>query len=492
MNTSVSDSWKDLVKYFIYPTGVLVVAWLISRAATGLSLAPHHLDIASLMSGTLYWLAGASYFNRMARILIWDKVVASVVGRTPPQLLVQLGNFIVYLITMSFIISRVFNESVTSFWAASGALGVVIGLALRNLIMDTFSGLALQLEAPFRAGDWISVHTRMGEFLGRVEDTNWRTTRLWRTDRSTIVIPNSYITNTVMVNLTNPDPIGRFEIEFTLDYKVPYERAIRILTAAMIDSIGDKGPLADPKPKVRLNGIGTYGLTYLGRYYLRPEQVTPSKARNTIYANVVEHLKRAGLTMAYPKQDIFLASMPWRQQNWEYNKDRARLLSQVGLFTDLNASEHEYLAKHCELIELKPGDSVIHQGEEGSSMFILGEGLLDVYIKLPDSENPVNIARLTPGSFFGEKSLLTGEPRSATITAVTVAIVCRISSNSMHELFKEKPDVAETLARTVAKREIENNAKFSELSAQEKEDAMRSTAGSFLQKIKNFLPFSRA
>lgn len=146
--------------------------WVISRYTPGM------LGQVDVALSVYYWLAGAWVFSRSFTVLVWDGVFTRTMGRKPPRLIVQLFSVIIFLLAISGIVYFVFGQSVTAIWATSGAIGIVIGLALRNLILDTFSGLAIHMERPFEVGEWIMFHSRMGKFIGRVEETNWRTTRL--------------------------------------------------------------------------------------------------------------------------------------------------------------------------------------------------------------------------------------------------------------------------------------------------------------------------
>ncbi|GIS85196.1 MAG: hypothetical protein CM1200mP16_14960 [Nitrospina sp.] len=65
--------------------------------------------------------------------------------------------------------------------------------------------------------------------IGRVEETIWRTTRLWTTDRNLVIVPNSYITSTIVTNYSMPEVKARFDLDYTLDFSVPSERAIAFL-----------------------------------------------------------------------------------------------------------------------------------------------------------------------------------------------------------------------------------------------------------------------
>jgi small-conductance mechanosensitive channel/CRP-like cAMP-binding protein len=431
------------------------------------------------------WLAGAVLFNRLLTLVFWDSFVVKTLGRSAPRLIIQLTSVLVFLIAASGVLRFVFDQSIAALWATSGAIGIVVGLALKNLILDTFSGLAIHLERPFKVGDWINCHTRMGEYIGRVEETNWRTTRLWTTGRNIIVIPNSYLTTTLLTNFSMPGTSARFEMDFVLDFSVPTDRAIRVLSAALVSTIGKRGPLADPAPKVRANGITEYGVQYRLRYYLEPIDVSPSKARDSITQAVVQHINQAGLSISYPRQDVFMAKMPWRQKDWSYLKDQVRQLQSLSLFNNLSVDEIEFIAKHMTIHSLDEMAVVVKQGEAGNSMFILAEGLVEVLINQPDGSQ-IKVADLAPGTFFGEKSLLTGEPRSASIVCVAESTVCEITKSCIASLLDRNPDLAETLGRAVVERDMQNELALSRATKEEVDLQVTSAVGQFISKIWTF------
>lgn len=433
----------------------------------------------------LVWLTGAWLFSRLVTLIVWNGFVSHLLGRAPPRLVIQLGNLAIFLLAVSGILRFVFGESITAIWAASGAVGVVIGFSLQRLILDMFSGFAIHLERPFKVGDWVNCHTRMGNFIGRVEDTNWRTTRLWTTSRNIIIIPNSYLTTTLLTNYSMPNTAARFEMDFVLDYSVPTDRALRVLTAALLSTVGPKGPLASPAPKVLVSGTADYGVKYRLLYYLEPAQVTPSKARNTITRAVVKHINQAGLTLSYPRQDLFLARMPWRHKNWSYLKDQIRQLGSICLFSKFEQEDLEFIARHMSIHELDEKTVVVRQGEQGDSMFILAEGLLEVLIAQPDGVQ-AKVADLAPGTFFGEKSLLTGQARSATVICAAESVICEITKNCMTQLLDKKPELAELLARAVVERDMQNELALSQATKEEVNAKVAFALGDFVTKIKRF------
>ena len=300
----------------------------------------------------------------------------------------------------------------------------------------------------------INCYNRFGETLiGRVEETSWRTTRLWTTDRNIVIVPNSYITTTIVTNYSMPEAVARFEINYTLDFSVPSERAIKVFNAALRESIGAKGPLAKPAPKTIFNGVNSDGAVYKMRYYLDPTLCSPSKARNTINANVMHHLTYAGLTPSYDRQDIFFEKMP-SQKSWTNKADRMHLLSNIALFQNLSGEVLQSISNSFHFKELKNGDVLINQGDDGESLFILVEGLLEVSIQIEGKKKHLTFLR--PGTFLGEMALLTGEKRSADVTSSTESLVGELTKDAIMPLAEKNPEILATMTEIVAKRRMKN------------------------------------
>ena len=121
--------------------------------ATHLELADNWRTAFDRSLDIALWLTAALLISRVIRVFIWDGLFVHTMGRVPPRLIVQLGGIVIFLLAVSGIIGVVFEQSVVGIWATSSAVGVVIGLAVQNLILDTASGIALNIERPFKPGD---------------------------------------------------------------------------------------------------------------------------------------------------------------------------------------------------------------------------------------------------------------------------------------------------------------------------------------------------
>jgi small-conductance mechanosensitive channel len=103
--------------------------------------------------------------------------------------------------------------------------------------------------------------------------------------------------------------MSRFQLYFTVDQSVPHERVIEVIQTGVdaVTGAEKKGPLAEPRPKVRIDRVDETGIVYVVRYRILPSEVSPRQARHTINESVLRHLREAGIELAYPRRRIYEA-----------------------------------------------------------------------------------------------------------------------------------------------------------------------------------------
>lgn len=433
------------------------------------------------------WLTSAFLLNRLLVVFLWDMAVARALGGPVPRLLKDVVGAAIYLIAISGILAFVFKQSVTGVWATSGVVGIVLGFALQSLILDVFTGLAINVDRPYRIGDWIMLHGRQVDLhiVGNVMEMNWRTTRLRTAHNNMVVVPNSVIGTTVVTNFMQPQARSRLELYFTLDFGVPSERAVRVLTAAVRAVLGGPGrPLEDPKPSIRINRISELGVEYRVRYWVLPADLSPNKSRHIVITSILDHLQQAGLSLAYPKRDAFHSAMPQRHFDATSPADRRALLSRVELLEALSAEELDRLTSRIETRRFLEGETLIRRGDAGESMFVLVEGL--VYVFAENDGTEVKVAQIVPGQFFGEMSLLTGEARSATVTAASDTIAYEITKEHMAALLTARPGLMEHMSKVVADRKLRNVKTLEHATQQEQQEEKTTMAQQVMARMKAF------
>jgi len=131
----------------------------------------------------------------------------------------------------------------------------------------------------------------------------------------------------------------------------------------------------------------------------------------------------------------------------------ATQLKRIGLFSDLPDEAIEALKSKVELLGVNRDETIIKQGDQGDSLYLIRSGFVKVRVGEGDDEKV--FAYLKEGSYFGEMSLLRGETRTADVVAVTRVELVKIYAADFQTLLKKFPEVKERVKRIVAKREEE-------------------------------------
>lgn len=114
------------------------------------------------------------------------------------------------------------------------------------------------------------------------------------------------------------------------------------------------------------------------------------------------------------------------------------------LFEGLSHEESEAIVKEMVLEEFAEGDVVLSEGDQGSSLYVVATGEVRVSSNSPKGE-PVYLASLGEGDFFGEVSVLTGKPRTATITATRRSELLRLDKKELEKIIAKRPRIREIL-----------------------------------------------
>jgi len=424
----------------------------------------------------------ATIFTKSLNVLYWDSKRSRKNGRKIPSLLRQGVNTAIYLATTFFVLQKVFNVSIGGLLTATGALGVVIGLALKEIISDVFSGIILGLDRTIRIGDWVRIEMRPYDpKVGFIAEMNWRTVHLHTAENVLVIIPNNVLANNLVTNLSQPSEQKEFELVFTFDFDIPSERIIRVLNAALFQT---KEILQEPAPKTRISRVNGTGVEYKVKYWIIPARTGPGKARNFVINNILFNINQAGLSLSYPKSDLFTAAMPAR--NLDIREDRTGLLRKIELFNMLSAMELGMLAASLIERRMSKDQFIVRLGESGTSMYILVEGLLSVFIIDSVNNTEIKVAQLKPGNYFGEMSLLSGEPRSASISAYCDSLLFEIPKESMERLLTGNPGIAEIVSRKIAETKLKNESTLANLNQAECQDTKDKLTHSILSRIKSF------
>ena len=394
------------------------------------------------------WLSAAFLINRLVGVLFWDGFIGRLSDRPVPRLPRDLTAMVLFSVAVLAIISTVFQRDITSMLAASGVFGVIIGLALRTVILDLFMGLAIHIERPFKIGDWLMIHQNRVEthIIAEVIEINWRTTRLRTTRNNMVVVPNSKMGDTIVTNYMEPKPHFRIDLDFTIDFEVPSERVLRVMTAGLKAVTDGEGILDDPVAEVRIKDSTLEGAEYEVRFFILPAKISPNEARHVVNRSVLEHLIHSGITPAHAKEEIFLQRRERRALDASLDEDLYQLLTRTELFRKLNAAEFAAVFREMRKRDLTEGETLYAQGDAGDSMFICVEGLLASAITVR-GQGEVKVETLRAGQHFGEGTIFKATSRSTTVTAEADSLVYEIERHVIEPLLDVRLDLREQLKK---------------------------------------------
>ncbi len=126
------------------------------------------------------------------------------------------------------------------------------------------------------------------------------------------------------------------------------------------------------------------------------------------------------------------------------NAQDLKELAASSLFASFKREALVEVLASTEVRSYDSGDIIVTEGEAGSSLFLIVSGMVKVFTKTEDGAN-LQLAELGLGDFFGEVSLLTGRPRTATITAHTDVTTIELERTSFDAIVKNHPEARTTL-----------------------------------------------
>lgn len=363
--------------------------------------------------------------------------------------------------------------------AASAVGALVIGLALQDTLGNLFAGLALQIEKPFFVGDWIKI----GSIEGRVTEITWRATKILTKARHFCVIPNTVISKDILVNYTHPSPIIRLDKVIGFGYEAHPNHVKRVVLETMADI---PEILKDPAPSVFLVDYSDFSIHYQCRFWVDNfAETEPIMDRFTTL--LYYRLQREGLVIPFPIRDVrmhtetpdHLAKV--REQDLA---NRLDFLGKVDLFADCAAEHRLEIARCMERITYAAGETVIRQGAAGDWMVLFEQGRARVILE--GKESVTQVALLEGGQYVGEMALLTGEPRSATVIAVTDLRAYILRKASFRNVLLTHPEIAQKLSAVIASRRAELESKAVEMDAAGRQRRQKAAQETLLKRIQSF------
>ncbi len=389
--------------------------------------------------------------------------------RVPDRYPAILQDFIVIGLLV-LVATLVFHDKLLTTSAVSA---VVIGFALQDTLGNAFAGLAIQSERPFHVGHWI----RVGDFEGRVAEVTWRATKLRTKAGNFVVVPNNIVSKEAITNYSEPAAAVRIDVEVGASYLSSPGEVKAAIGEALANS---PRVLKTPPPDTILAAFDSSAINYRVRFWIQDYE-RDEAARDEVRTNIYYSFARHGIEIPWPIQVQY-------EREWEASDphapvaERSRLLGEVDLFAGLGEEMLAELAQASRVKTYGNGEAIVRQEEAGESMFVIGSGGATVVLE-PDRRE---VAVLERGGYFGEMSMLTGDPRTATVLARGDTRVFEISAELFRRLAGSHPRAVEQVGVAAAARRIE----LDKMRAAGVGQAVADAPATFMDRMRRFLRFS--
>jgi len=441
---------KRLQRIPAIPIGLLIL-YLITRT------------IASI-TRDLSWAAEWAPWIQVASVVILSWAVARLTffllielplrlrkKKELPSITRDLVLIICYAILFVIVLRLKSNINLTGILTTSAVLTVVVGFAAQTTLSSLISGLILQIERPFGLGDWI----KLGENRGRVIGITWKSTRLLTREDVLVYIPNAEITNKSFLNYSKPNRRLICRTKIGIEYGAPPNTLRRVVLEVI-----NQHPqvLQTPPPEIYLVNFGDFAITYEIRFY-HNNFADQRRIKSDINTQLWYALRRNHIKIPFPIRDVQHSHIERRFREKELaarksSADVEGLLERVSVFSALSEEVRTQIAERSKIIEYGSGEFIVRQGDQGNSLYIIRTGLCGIYIKGNGTQEK-RIATIDSGGFFGEMSLLTGEPHTATVRAMEDTSVIIIDKENFSNILTDNPSISVQLGEILAERQKE-------------------------------------
>jgi small-conductance mechanosensitive channel len=205
---------------------------------------------------------------------------------------------IVVLLFVALLFFQHFGINITVVAGALGIGGLALSLAAQDTLSDVIAGFTILLDRPFRVGDRIEI-SDLGTW-GDVVEIGTRTTRIRTRDNRMVIVPNSTIGKSQVVNYTFPDPTYRIQMDIGIGYGQDIERVRQIV----VDTVRDVPGVLPNRPVDALyNEMGESSMTFRVRWWIQSYEDT-RRFYDRVNTALQNALDQAGVDMPFTTYDI--------------------------------------------------------------------------------------------------------------------------------------------------------------------------------------------
>jgi len=410
--------WKVLIRlglYFLFSLA-LMNAGLSPLSSIPVEIPSTHHALVIILA-IAWWLLGARALTVLLILVLTPRI-----GVKGHLLQDVLGAFI-FLVAAVAASTYVLELPLKGLLATSGAVAIILGLAVQSTLGDVFSGIVLNATKPFRVDDWI----RVDDIDGKVIEIDWRSTHLLTSEGSMAVIPNAMAAKTRIVNFSRPDHFHAVTLSVELPVRLRPSLALDALEKALQ---GCRELLLQPQAGALVKKAYVRYVEYEVTGYVKSRDRLGA-VRNQLYDLIYRQLS------AIESLDHERPARPLTRQ--------AAVLNGVSALRMLSEDDRAELGEKMRLTLFSAGEVILEQGVVPDELLIIESGVVSVSTGPQDNE--LEVGRMGPGEVMGETGIVDHSACLARFSAMTDCVVYQIQYKDLEPWLEEHGELRDVMAR---------------------------------------------
>ena len=388
----------------------------------------------------LLWAGSALFVLKSLDILLIESFLIRKKGLYIPALLRTLIFLSLFAVSLLFILRLVLDINLIALIALPTIATAVVGFSLKDTLTRLFDGITL--VRIMRTGDWVNV---MGK-EGQVVQIDLGHVTLRNREDDYILLPNNSVSQHEIINYSQPSSHHACSVAVEAAYKDPPLKVQEVLKTV---ARSVPGVLTHPSPNAYVEAYQDSGIRYRLKFWTE-DYAEHLRLQSDVMSYIWYAFGRQGIEIPYPVRTIQIQpASPTVLADPEARADVVQKLRRVDFLSVLPDADLDLLAGKVRRRSYLSGERLIEEGEAGEEFFFIERGTARVMIR---NDGGQTIADLAAADFFGEISLLTGEPRSATVIATSELRVLVIDKACFQEILFRNPSLAETIGETLSRR----------------------------------------
>jgi len=204
----------------------------------------------------------------------------------------------------AYALLQVWNIDPTAWLASAGIIGIAVGFAAKDTLANLFAGFFIIADAPYKLGDYVVLDS--GE-RGEITRVGIRSTRMLTRDDVEIIIPNSFMANTKIINESGGRWVKfRIRLKVGVAYGSDPGQVVELLERVAREH---ETVCRDPEPRVRMRGFGDSSLDFeLLCWVDHPAE--RGLVTHQLFMAIYRALGEAGIEIPFPQRDLWVRRLP--------------------------------------------------------------------------------------------------------------------------------------------------------------------------------------